>query len=193
MSGELTLMQLTAPSRQHVSSDVGVQLPRRTPIQHLTATYANAVWVDLDLACGQCHGGSAGKSATKNNAPYMDKAYLAMVANKMHLDAEPAPVADGAITVNLVAADGTTPRPLPVGPPVEVAKFILKKASNGKTKQILKMNQTAAFKARKAGSYKVRVYKKGYTFDCDGVLSVNNPVTVDTTTGNQTVNCTYLP
>ncbi len=66
----------------------------------------------------------------KNNAPYMDKAYLAMVAKKMHLDAEPAPVADGAITVNLVDGVGA-PAPLPG---VEVAKFILKKANEQQNK-----------------------------------------------------------
>jgi hypothetical protein len=27
-------------------------------------TYANAVWVDVDLACGQCHGGGASQKAT---------------------------------------------------------------------------------------------------------------------------------
>lgn len=46
--------------------------------------YAAAVWVDLDLACGQCHGGSAGPTATKNGAPYYDKAYLSSLAQGMH-------------------------------------------------------------------------------------------------------------
>jgi hypothetical protein len=50
-------------------------------------SYTNAVWVDLDLACGQCHGGSAGTYATKSGAPYMSKAYLAVVAENMHLSA----------------------------------------------------------------------------------------------------------
>jgi hypothetical protein len=47
-------------------------------------TYTQAVWVDLDLACGQCHGGSAGATATKNNAPYFDKSYLSFLASGMH-------------------------------------------------------------------------------------------------------------
>jgi hypothetical protein len=46
--------------------------------------YANAVWVDIDLACGQCHGGSAGASAVKNGAPYWSKASLAVWAKAMH-------------------------------------------------------------------------------------------------------------
>jgi len=49
-------------------------------------TYANAVWVDIDLACGQCHGGSKGQSAVTNKAPYMDKATLAYVAVNTHLN-----------------------------------------------------------------------------------------------------------
>ena len=47
-------------------------------------TYANAAWVDLDRACGQCHGGSAGASATKNGAMYFDKPYLSFLATGMH-------------------------------------------------------------------------------------------------------------
>jgi hypothetical protein len=50
-------------------------------------TYTNAVWVDVDLACGQCHGGSAGSGATKNGALYRDKATLAAVAKGMHSSA----------------------------------------------------------------------------------------------------------
>ena len=46
--------------------------------------YANAVWVDVDLACGQCHGGSAGTSGTKHGAMYKTKAQLAAQATWMH-------------------------------------------------------------------------------------------------------------
>ncbi len=46
--------------------------------------YANAVWVDLDLACGQCHGGSGGAGATHNGAPYFDKNTLASYALGIH-------------------------------------------------------------------------------------------------------------
>jgi hypothetical protein len=52
-------------------------------------SYASAVWVDLDLACGQCHGGSAGSSATENGAPYISKAYLAVYAENMHINSAP--------------------------------------------------------------------------------------------------------
>jgi hypothetical protein len=50
-------------------------------------TYTNAVWVDLDLACGQCHGGSLGAGATVNNAPYLTKVELATYAAGMHNNA----------------------------------------------------------------------------------------------------------
>jgi hypothetical protein len=60
--------------------------------------YAKAVWVDVDLACGQCHGGSAGAGATKNGAPYYDKAYLASWAVGMH--------SQGATNVPTVASTG---------------------------------------------------------------------------------------
>jgi len=44
--------------------------------------YTNAVWVDLDLACGQCHGGSLGVGA--NGATLYDKNELSGAAKKMH-------------------------------------------------------------------------------------------------------------
>ena len=47
-------------------------------------TYTNAVWVDVDYACGQCHGGSFGPSATKNGAPYFTKKELSTHAKGMH-------------------------------------------------------------------------------------------------------------
>lgn len=47
-------------------------------------TYTNAVWVDIDLACGQCHGGSAGRDATKNGAAWVPKAELAKFADGIH-------------------------------------------------------------------------------------------------------------
>ncbi|MCL5022535.1 MAG: PKD domain-containing protein [Nitrospirae bacterium] len=50
-------------------------------------TYTNAVWIDIDLACGQCHGGSAGPAGTRNNAPYYSKSYLAGWAAGMHTGA----------------------------------------------------------------------------------------------------------
>jgi len=51
--------------------------------------YANAVWVDVDYACGQCHGGSRGPSATRNGAPYFPKDGLAVVAQTMHMNSGP--------------------------------------------------------------------------------------------------------
>jgi hypothetical protein len=52
-------------------------------------SYTNAVWVDVDYACGQCHGGSFGPNATLNDAPYLTKAELAMLAKGMHNNGGP--------------------------------------------------------------------------------------------------------
>ncbi len=48
--------------------------------------YANAVWVDVDLACGQCHVGSGAAGITQpvNGARQIDKANLAKYATLMH-------------------------------------------------------------------------------------------------------------
>jgi hypothetical protein len=50
--------------------------------------YAKAVWVDLDLACGICHGGSS--TTTHNGAMYFNKATLAAFAKSMHTGPQPA-------------------------------------------------------------------------------------------------------
>jgi predicted CXXCH cytochrome family protein len=52
-------------------------------------SYANAVWVDLDYACGQCHGGSFGRTATRNGAPYKTKVELSRFAKNMHNNPPP--------------------------------------------------------------------------------------------------------
>jgi len=51
-----------------------------------SGAYTNAVWVDLDLACGQCHGGGTSSLITPSKAgvPYYTKAQLAVVAKGMH-------------------------------------------------------------------------------------------------------------
>jgi len=51
--------------------------------------YTNAVWVDVDYACGQCHGGSFGSTATQNSAPYFTKKELSTYAKGMHYNAAP--------------------------------------------------------------------------------------------------------
>jgi hypothetical protein len=56
-----------------------------------------SAYVDLDMACGQCHGGSAGATATKNGAPYMSKDSLAVYAANMHNGVSTAPVANPSI------------------------------------------------------------------------------------------------
>jgi len=52
-------------------------------------SYTNAVWVDLDYVCGQCHGGSFGRPATRNGAPYKTKAELSRFAKNMHNNPPP--------------------------------------------------------------------------------------------------------
>jgi len=49
--------------------------------------FVNAVWIDLDLACGQCHGGTLGCGATHNGATCRDKNYLSAKAEGMHVPA----------------------------------------------------------------------------------------------------------
>lgn len=66
-------------------------------------SYAQAVWIDLDLACGQCHGGSAGPTAIRHNAVYFTKAQLAVLAVGMHTGARfsnDPPTASATITQN---------------------------------------------------------------------------------------------
>ncbi len=55
--------------------------------------YNNAVWVDIDMACGQCHGGSLGANNTHNGAMFMEKGVLAPLAAGMHSGAAGAPQA----------------------------------------------------------------------------------------------------
>ena len=63
-------------------------------------TFVNAVWNDLDMSCGQCHGGSAGPYATKNGAPYMTKWYLSIVAQNMHTPVNQPPTASFTTSIN---------------------------------------------------------------------------------------------
>jgi hypothetical protein len=44
----------------------------------------NVAWLDIDLACGQCHGGSMGSGAVTNGAPFRDKIELASSTANMH-------------------------------------------------------------------------------------------------------------
>jgi cytochrome c551/c552 len=95
-------------------------------------SYTKAVWMDVDLACGQCHGGdtngscsdstytsyptctAAGKTwtPTTNGAPFMSKAYLSAIAPTMHQNSasgpatvavSPAPASDGTVAPSAVS------------------------------------------------------------------------------------------
>jgi hypothetical protein len=141
-------------------------------------TYTNAVWVDLDLACGQCHGGSAGTYATQNGAPYMSKAYLAAIAGNMHQDANTPPVVTvkPAVTVDLTPDLASN------------ATFVIqKKGPNGwATKDTGKAMDQFTFKALKPGDYRIKVHKKNHTFDC-------NKMQITTVDADVTVTCNHTP
>jgi len=179
MPGALHLFRINTSESYSTKDDYNVTGPDATASD---GTYTQAVWNDLDLSCGQCHGGSAGPSATQNGAPYMNKAYLAAIAGSMHQDPPPPPP-KYAITVDISPAIGKN------------THFILQKCDanfkNCSTKEVGKAIDTYTFKARKIGNYKVKAYKKNYTYDCE---STGKPkVKITTTDADVTVTCTHTP
>jgi predicted CXXCH cytochrome family protein len=68
------------------AKEFGIGAPATKKIANAAAdgTYTNAVWVDVDYACGQCHGGSFGPTATQNSAPYFLRSELSGYAKGMH-------------------------------------------------------------------------------------------------------------
>jgi hypothetical protein len=126
-------------------------------------TYANAVWVDLDLACGQCHGG--GSYPTTNppldRVTYLSKPLLAALASQgMHL-ADWGGITTCQLKVNVKTYDGA---------PIQVAKVNLwMKKVSGWT--LIKSGYTDAsgnkiFDALKASKkYKVVVNKASVDFN----------------------------
>lgn len=54
---------------------------QKTAFTAPTGSFTQAVWVDLDLACGQCHGGSG---TNKPGIEYFTKSLLSTYANNMH-------------------------------------------------------------------------------------------------------------
>jgi hypothetical protein len=69
-------------------------------------TYPDAGWVDLDRACGQCHGGSRGSGATINGARYFSKSTLATYARNIH-GSKPTAVLRGTASGLTFNADGS--------------------------------------------------------------------------------------
>ena len=67
--------------------------------------FTSAVWVDVDHACGQCHGGSNGPTGTANGAFFRDKNLLAQYAQNMH---QTAPVDNSSVTFGY-ALDSSDP------------------------------------------------------------------------------------
>lgn len=79
-------------------------------------SYENAVWVDLDAACGQCHGG--GTNSTDNppvlGVPYYTKASLSSLARNMHysdVDARFTWAADSVVSYQVNFAAGSCSGP----------------------------------------------------------------------------------
>jgi hypothetical protein len=68
---------------------IGAPATRKNANTAPDGSYTNAVWVDVDYACGQCHGGSFGPDATQNDAPYLSKQDLALLAKGMHNNTGP--------------------------------------------------------------------------------------------------------
>jgi predicted CXXCH cytochrome family protein len=68
------------------ATEFGIGVPATKKIANASpdGSYQPAVWVDLDYACGQCHGGTFGPTATRNGAPYFTKVELARYAAGMH-------------------------------------------------------------------------------------------------------------
>jgi PKD repeat protein len=64
---------------------------------HLAGTTPVAVHagtpINIQNACGQCHGGSAGPDATKNGAGYRTESYLSMISTGIHMPVNLVPVA----------------------------------------------------------------------------------------------------
>jgi hypothetical protein len=73
------------------ATQFGIGAPATRKIANATpdGTYTNAVWVDVDYACGQCHGGSFGPDAAQYDAPYLTKAELSRFAKNMHANGPP--------------------------------------------------------------------------------------------------------
>jgi hypothetical protein len=71
------------------------------------------IWIDVDIACGQCHGGSKGAGATKDGAFYRSKSQLATWASSFHNGGQDdgggvqPTVGKGAVTTNLYTVSFT--------------------------------------------------------------------------------------
>jgi hypothetical protein len=156
---------------------------RKTANTSPDGTYADAVWNDLDMTCGQCHGGSAGPSATKNEAPYMSKSNFFQYAKNMHSNVSSAETVPQRFSISVYLDPA-----LQDGDP---AKFVLKK--NGIIKATGTGTASYVFSNLKPGTYKVKMNKLGYSFDGDAVTAGNqNPVTV-IVGPDQTVTFTHTP
>jgi hypothetical protein len=138
-------------------------------------SYANAVWVDVDYACGQCHGGDT--NTAKPGLPVFSKATLATFAAGVHSTAPvPVPVNKYTISGTVFQQDGTTG--------FAGAKVYLK--WNGITKALQEtVDGTYSFADLTPGDYKVQVYKTGMVFDGDSVTAgVQNPIDVALTSAD---------
>jgi hypothetical protein len=142
-------------------------------------TYTNAVWVDVDYVCGQCHGGSFGRSATRNGAPWKTRAELSNAAANMHNN----PVPKGyTLTVNI------TP------PALSDATFTLLDKKGKSIIQTGTGTSSYVFSGVTAGTYRVKVQHTDCTFDGDGKKrGEQNPISVVVGSGSKTVTFIRTP
>jgi len=79
----------TFPTAAEFGAPIGSTATKKIANASPDGSYTNAVWVDVDYACGQCHGGSFGPTATTNGAPYLNKKDLSRTAKNMHRNSAP--------------------------------------------------------------------------------------------------------
>jgi hypothetical protein len=80
MPGGIHLFRISTDATYKTFTTVGQDVPTVPNADHNGFPEA---FVDLDLACGQCHGGDA-TTVTTNGAPYFTKAQLSVWAMNMH-------------------------------------------------------------------------------------------------------------
>jgi hypothetical protein len=168
-----------------------------------TKTYSNAIWLDLDLTCGQCHGGdsygtcttssgtvdttnntyplctAAGETwtpKTKNGAPFFAKAHLAQIAPTIHGKASQS----CEITGEVLQTAG--------GPGISGITVKLKEPGKGViAKTTTDANGQYSFAPTPTGTYKIVAKQAGFTFPGPQPLTFSACTGTDPVTGSRTV------
>jgi len=133
-------------------------------------TYTEAVWLDVDLVCGQCHGGSNGPSATRNGAPFIVKSFLAGYATNIHMDL--APVVSFTQSLNSYTISITDNSSSEAGFPLNA---LIINWGDGKTSRS-SAGSTISHTYAKAGKYKISYKVKSVSgFKSKKTITVNVP------------------